>query len=116
MFTDYSFRNIGFTLEPVLQDFGRMRITRDPADSLKFKVPSLRNVMVSFPYAHDGRIYDIYTHLEHYNSQVVNGPTTDPLVRNKIPLSNFEKGQLVAFLQALTDSGFLKNKALAAPE
>jgi cytochrome c peroxidase len=100
----------------VLRDFGRMRITRNPADSLKFKVPSLRNVMVTYPYGHDGRVYDILNHLEHYNSKVVNGPTTDPLVRNKIPLSNFEKGQLIAFMQALTDSVFLKNTALGPPQ
>jgi cytochrome c peroxidase len=93
LFTDHSYRNTGLAREPVLRDNGRMRITRNPADSLKFKVPSLRNVMLSSPYMHDGRIRDIYDVLEHYNARVVNGPTTDPLVRNKIPLSNFEKGQ-----------------------
>ena len=40
----------------------------------------------------------------------------DPLVKNKIPLSNFEKGQLVAFLITLTDSSFLKNKELGPPD
>jgi cytochrome c peroxidase len=115
-FTDHSFRNIGLSLDPVLQDIGRMRITRQAADSLKFRVPSLRNVMVSFPYMHDGRIRDIYAVLEHYNSKVIKSPTTDALVANKIPLSNFEKGQLVAFLNTLTDQSFIKNKAFAAPE
>jgi cytochrome c peroxidase len=114
-FTDNSFRNTGLPLEPVLRDVGRMQITRNPADSLKFKVPSLRNVMLSFPYMHDGRIRDIYDVLEHYNSGIINGPTTDPLLRNKIPLSNFEKGQLVAFLMALTDNDFISNPALAQP-
>jgi cytochrome c peroxidase len=46
---------------------------------------------------------------------VINGPTTDPLVRNKIPLSNYEKGQLVAFLNTLTDNDFISNKGLAQP-
>ncbi len=114
-FTDFSFRNNGLRLEPVLKDAGRMRITKLPADSLKFKVPSLRNVMLSFPYMHDGRIRDIYQVLEHYNSGVINGPTTDPLVRNKIPLSNFEKGQLVAFLGTLTDNTFITNSKIAQP-
>jgi cytochrome c peroxidase len=116
LFTNLSYRNTGFNMEPVLRDSGRMRITRLPADSLKFKVPSLRNVMVTQPYAHDGRVFDILAMLEHYNSGVVNGPTTDPLVRNKIPLSNFEKGQLVAFMSALTDTAFLRNKALSEPQ
>jgi cytochrome c peroxidase len=114
-FTDFSYRNNGLPLEPVLRDAGRMRITRNPADSLKFKVPSLRNVMLSFPYMHDGRIKDIYEVLEHYNARVINGPTTDPLVKNKIPLSNFEKGQIVAFLATLTDQSFISNAALAQP-
>ncbi len=114
-FTDQSFRNTGLPLEPVLQDVGRMRITRLSADSLKFKVPSLRNVMFSFPYMHDGRIRDIFEVLEHYNSRVINGPTTDPLVRGGIPLSNFEKGQLVAFFGTLTDQQFISNPKLAMP-
>lgn len=114
-FTDFSFRNTGLPLEPVLRDFGRMRITRNPADSLKFMVPSLRNVIPSFPYMHDGRIRDIYQVLEHYNSGVINSPGTDPLVRNRIPLSNFEKGQLVAFLYTLTDNDFIQNKGLSQP-
>ncbi|MES2648522.1 MAG: cytochrome c peroxidase [Bacteroidota bacterium] len=116
LFTDFSFRNTGFSLESTLLDQGRMRITRNPADSLKFKVPSLRNVMATYPYGHDGRVYDIYTMLEHYNTGVIKGPTIDPLLANKIPLSNFEKGQIVAFLMTLTDSSFLNNKALAAPD
>ena len=116
LFTDLSYRNTGFAVEPLLNDFGRMMVTRNRADSLKFKVPSLRNAMVTFPYAHDGRVFDIYDQLEHYNNGVINGPTTDPLVRNKIPLSNFEKGQLVAFIQALTDTAFIKNPALGPPQ
>lgn len=115
LFTDLSYRNTGLPMDAVLQDKGRMRITQNPADSLKFRVPSLRNIMVSSYYGHDGRFFDVYQVLEHYNSGVINGPTTDPLVKNKIPLSNFEKGQLVAFFSALTDSSFLKNKKLAQP-
>lgn len=115
LFTDLSYRNTGLSVDAVLQDKGRMRITQNPADSLKFRVPSLRNIMVSSYYGHDGRFFDVYQVLEHYNSGVINAPTTDPLVKNKIPLSNFEKGQLVAFFTALTDSAFLKNKKLAQP-
>lgn len=110
LFTDFSYRNIGLPLNPHLQDFGRLRITQLSGDSLKFKVPTLRNVMLTYPYAHDGRVFDVFTMLEHYNTGVIDGPTTDPLVKNKIPLSNFEKGQLVAFLMTLTDSSFINNK------
>ncbi|TDH27922.1 cytochrome-c peroxidase [Segetibacter sp. 3557_3] len=110
LFTDQSYRNVGLPVNNSIKDFGRMLITRNPADSLKFKVPTLRNVELSFPYEHDGRFYYLDNVLEHYRNGVVNGPTTDPLVRGKIPLSNFEIGQLKSFLFALTDSTFLKDK------
>ncbi|HKI70485.1 MAG TPA: cytochrome-c peroxidase, partial [Verrucomicrobiae bacterium] len=37
-------------------DVGRAKITHDPADRYKFKVPSLRNVALTAPYFHDGRV------------------------------------------------------------
>ncbi|HSC54283.1 MAG TPA: cytochrome-c peroxidase [Phnomibacter sp.] len=113
LFTDLSYRNTGMPMDAVMKDAGRMRITHNPADSLKFRVPSLRNIMVTDYYGHDGRFFDVTQVMEHYNAGVVDGPTTDPLVKNKIPLSNFEKGQLLAFLSTLTDTTFLKNKSFA---
>lgn len=115
LFTDLTYRNNGLSLDTALKDYGRMQITHQPEDSLKFRVPSLRNVMLTFPYMHDGRLYSMYDVLEHYNKKMVVGPTTDPLLTNKLPLSNFEKGQLVAFLLTLTDSSFLKNERFAQP-
>jgi cytochrome c peroxidase len=53
LFTDNSFRNTGLAENGILNDVERMKITDNPADSLKFKVPSLRNVMLTFPYGHD---------------------------------------------------------------
>ena len=49
LFTDYSYRNIGLPEDDFLHDKGRMKITSKSSDSLKFKVPSLRNVALSFP-------------------------------------------------------------------
>lgn len=109
-FTDDSYRNIGITLDSFLQDFGRMNITQLATDSLKFRVPSLRNVAVTAPYGHDGRFFSLYNVFEHYRKGVVAQPNTDSLVHKKISLSNFEIGQLTAFLQTLTDSSFLNNK------
>lgn len=109
LFTDFSYRNVGLAADPFLNDSGRMRITGQRADSLKFRVPSLRNVMVTAPYGHDGRFFDLMHVFNHYRSGVVNSPTTDSLVRNNLYLSNYEIGQLTAFLATLTDSTFLKN-------
>ena len=46
---------------------------------------------------------------------MVLGPTTDSLLKNRLPLSNFEIGQIRAFLNTLTDSSFLKEPNFAAP-
>lgn len=116
LFTDNSFRNTGLPENDILKDIGRMHITGNPADSLKFKVPSLRNVYATFPYGHDGRFYSVGAVIDHYRFNVVNGPTTDPLVKNKITISDYEKLDLLDFLRTLTDSAFLQNKNFSAPE
>lgn len=114
-FTDFSYRNTGIPEDPYLKDLGRMRITADPDDSLKFKVPSLRNVAVSFPYGHDGRFFSLLSVMEHYRKDMVPDVHTDSLLKQKLPLSNFEIGQLTAFLRTLTDSSFLHETRFAAP-
>ena len=116
LFTDHSFRNTGIPVDPFINDYGRMRITNKKEDSLKFKVPSLRNVALTFPYGHDGRFSSITSVLDHYSSGVQNGPTTDALLKNKIPLSNFDKFYLLEFLKTLTDSTFITDKRFAQPE
>jgi cytochrome c peroxidase len=115
MFTDFSYRNNGMSMDPYLKDIGRMKITGNPEDSLKFKIPSLRNIAMTFPYGHDGRFFSLLSVFEHYRKNMVPAPNTDPLLQNKMALSNFEIGQLTAFLYTLTDSSFLKDPRFAAP-
>lgn len=101
LFTNLAYESNGLPLNPGLNDVGRMRITGSSADSLKFKVPSLRNIMVSFPYMHDGRLWDISDVYEHYNKT--------------IPLSSVERGLLTEFFKTLTDSAFINNPRLGEP-
>jgi cytochrome c peroxidase len=115
LFTDGSFRNNGIGLNPFLQDGGRSRITGNSADSLKFRVPSLRNVVLSFPYMHDGRFTSLQQCLEHYRSGVKQSPTLDPSLQFGIGLSNTNIANLTSFLRTLTDSGFVKDPRFAAP-
>jgi cytochrome c peroxidase len=114
-FTDFSYRNTGLPVDPYLKDYGRMRVTGDRADSLKFRVPSLRNVALTFPYGHDGRFMSLMSIFEHYRKNMVVAPGTDSLLRHRMPLSNFEIGQLTAFLYTLTDTVFLKDKRFSPP-
>jgi cytochrome c peroxidase len=115
LFTDFTYRNIGMPLDNDLKDIGRMAVTNNRNDSLKFRVLSLRNCQVTRPFGHDGRFFSFTNMYLHYNGQVVNGPTTDPLVVPNIPLSNFEQGQLTAFLNTLTDSVMLNNPKYGKP-
>lgn len=113
LFTDNSFRNNGLSLNR-FRDIGRMGITNLPADSLKFKVPTLRNVQVSFPYMHDGRLYTLYHVVEHYRSGIdTTQPTLDPLLKHRVSMTNKQKNELVYFLYTLTDSSFLRNPRFA---
>ncbi len=115
LFTDQSFRNTGLPIDPAFKDVGRMKVTNKQEDSLKFKVPSLRNIYVTQPYGHDGRFYSIGAVIDHYRFSVVNGPTTDPLVKDKISMSDFDKLDLLVFLRTLTDTSYLANKRFAQP-
>jgi cytochrome c peroxidase len=44
---------------PTPADDGRFAVTKNPADRHKFKVPSLRNITLTFPYLHDGSTSDL---------------------------------------------------------
>ena len=113
LFTDHSFRNNGLSLNR-FKDIGRQTITNLSSDSLKFKVPSLRNVQLTFPYMHDGRVFSLYQVIDHYRSGIdTTQATLDPLLKNRIPLSNKERNELVFFLYTLTDSSFIKNPRFA---
>ncbi|MGB4845556.1 MAG: cytochrome-c peroxidase, partial [Ferruginibacter sp.] len=86
----------------------------DKNDSLKFKVPSLRNVMLTFPYMHDGRIYTIGQAIDHYRTGIITTqPTLDPLLVNRIAISNTEKNDLIYFLNTLTDTTMTKSARFA---
>ena len=116
LFTDYSYRNIGLPEDPLLNDKGRMRITGLGEDSLKFKIPTLRNVYVTSNYMHDGRFNTLAQCINHYRTGVQASATLDPLLTNGISLTNTEANDLALFLRTLTDSTFLKDPRFAKPE
>ena len=49
-------------------DQGRFRIHHDSTDIGKFKIPSLRNLPLTFPYMHDGRYKNLKEVLNHYGN------------------------------------------------
>ncbi len=112
LFTDYSFRNIGLPLDPFLNDLGRMAkntAALNPLDSLKFKVPTLRNTYISSNYMHDGRFNTLLQCIGHYRTGVKQSATLDPLLTNGIQLTDAQALDIAIFLRALTDSSFLQD-------
>ena len=117
LFTDNSFRNNGLSLDPVLKDIGRMRVTGKPSDSLLLKVPTLRNINYTGPFMHDGRIFSLLQTVSHYQTGIdITQPTLDPLLKNRLSITNQEKVDLVEFLQTLTDDVLIKDTRLAQPK
>ena len=115
LFTDFSYRNIGLPISNDLLDYGRMRVTGNKNDSLKFRVPSLRNVDFSSHYFHDGRYSSIQRSIDHYRNDVIRSNTLDPLLTNGISLTDTDVINLVAFLRTLSDSAYIKDARFAKP-
>jgi len=116
LFTDYSHRNIGLPVDILLNDYGRMRITGKKEDSLKFKVPTLRNVSISSNFMHDGRFGTLMQCINHYRTGIQSSATLDPLLAGGIPLTNTQANDIVSFLRTLTDSAFLLDPRFGKPE
>jgi cytochrome c peroxidase len=95
LFTDHTFRNNG--LDSEFTDKGRALITLESSDEGKFKVPSLRNVELTYPYMHDGRFWSLEQVMDHYSSGIHASPTLDPLLTNGITLNADEKSEVDRF-------------------
>lgn len=116
LFSDFSFRNNGLSVHPLLKDSGRAHITGLPQDRYKFKVPTLRNIALTGPYMHDGRFTTLQQCLNHYTNGVTNMENLDPLLQpNGIELSASEKSDIIAFLNTLTDYKFINDKRFSEP-
>ncbi|VAX17606.1 Cytochrome c551 peroxidase [hydrothermal vent metagenome] len=85
----------------IKSDIGRATITKDKNDTGKFKTPTLRHVMETRPYMHNGVFESIEEVLAFYNAGGGDHPNKSPLVR-PLDLSDEELSQLKAFLASLT--------------
>ena len=114
LFTDNTFRNIGLKPDTALRDSGRIRITGVPGDYMKFKVPGLRNVEMTYPYMHDGRFRTLQQVLKHYADG--NFFTNyDKSIEKNVGLSADEQTDIITFLKTLTDQEFLHDRRFADP-
>lgn len=117
--TDDEFHNIGLTYyKRQYEDLGRFTITKDPKDVGKFKTPSLRDLLNTRPWMHNGLFDDLEGIVNIYNSgmHMIDPspekkladplyPVTDSLLK-PLELTKDEKKSLVAFLEALSGTRY----------
>jgi cytochrome c peroxidase len=101
-FTDDGFHNIGLkSYGQPDPDMGRYAILKVAVLKGAFKTPSLRNVARTAPYFHDGSAPDLMSVIEHYAKGGEVATDRSPNIK-KLTLTNQEKLDLVAFMEALT--------------
>ena len=101
---------------------GIAEFTGVPSDMGKFRTPTLRNIAKTAPYMHDGSIPDLATVIRaHYaRGGRSRGQASGPNPKRSEFLVGFQVSEqevqdLIAFLHALTDEGFLKDERLGDP-
>lgn len=101
-FTDNQFHNLGVPQEGLLkEDLGRYNVSRRERDKGAFKTPTLRSIVETAPYMHDG----VFKTLEEViDFKDKGGGTTQHLspLMKPLGLTAEEKADLLAFLHALT--------------
>jgi cytochrome c peroxidase len=112
--SNFNFHNNGHRSN----DEGLKRVTGNTEDIGKFRTPSLRNLVYTAPYMHDGSIATLEEVVEHYNSGVVRSFPTDALYLKHpdgLNLSEQEKADLVAFLKTMSDPSLTTNQKFSKP-
>jgi cytochrome c peroxidase len=106
-FTTFVAENNGLynDYEPIA-DKGRFRIHLDSNDIGKFKVPSLRNIELTFPYMHDGSLKTLEDVIGHYSKGGQNNQKQNKVIL-PFQMNEQEQKQLIAFLKSLTDTSYL---------
>ncbi|EHQ44529.1 cytochrome-c peroxidase [Myroides odoratus] len=109
LFTDQTFRNIGFPLNSDSNEAGRARVTGDLNDYMSFRVPSLRNIAYTAPYGSFGQFETLRAVLDYMDQGVLDAANLDPIFKdngNRLPLTEAEKEALIAFMNTLSDVKF----------
>ena len=103
-FMSNDFASNGLPPDTAMVDVGRYRGTQREEDRYRFRVPSLRNIAITFPYMHDGRFRRLRDVLDHYGSPSKHTPYADSRVTSIAGLSDVERKDIIAFLLTLTDT------------
>ena len=131
--TDEKYHNIGVGWDLKEPDVGRFKVTNNENDIGAFRTPTLREVALTGPYMHDGRLDTLEQVVEYYSSGVIANPYLDVEMRRsnlsleemldlysqddrpenrkeflvqELNLTDQEKTDLVAYMKALTGEGW----------
>ncbi len=104
-FTNFTAENNGLYLN-YGKDQGRYRIHGDSNDIGRFKVPTLRNIEITFPYMHDGSFSTIEEIIKHY-AKGGQGHHNQSQIIKPFKITEKEINQLKAFLFSLTDTSYM---------
>lgn len=131
VFEEFAFHNTGlYNLDGEgaypPSDQGLIRFTGNPTDMGKFRAPSLMNIALTAPYFHDGSVPTLREVIAVYEAGgrlVESGPNagdgrTNPFRSGFIKgftLTEDERNDLIAFLEALTDETFINNPQFSNP-
>ncbi len=103
-------------LDAEVTDQGYGAITGLPAHQGTFKVPSLRNVELTAPYMHDGRLDSLGAVIDHYSEGIQGSANlSGPLPVGGYGMTTEEKKALVAFLKTLTDTELVNDPKFSDP-
>lgn len=131
LFPELSFHNTGlYNIDGQgaypFPNTGVHEITGAERDMGKFRAPSLRNVALTAPYGHDGSLATLDDVIDAYSAGgrfLADGPHPGDGRLNPhkdgfvvgFTLSEQERADLLAFLHAFTDNGFVNNPRFANP-
>ncbi|MFM1816680.1 MAG: hypothetical protein RLZ98_3375 [Pseudomonadota bacterium] len=107
-FTDYGFHDIGL---PASEDLGRGPVAELESINRAFKTPSLRELVWTAPYMHDGSLASLEAVMDHYISGVVDRPTRSPDIPLRLALTPREIDSIIAFMETLSSENPPKPEA-----
>jgi cytochrome c peroxidase len=101
-FTDEQFHNVGIRYSNQLDtDLGRYKVSNEDSDRGAFKTPTLRNVAITGPYMHNGRLDTLEKVIAWFSFGGGNDPLQSTAI-HALDLNKNEQLDLVAFLESLT--------------
>ena len=118
LFTTNEYFNNGLQEAATLNDFpdpGFGAVTGNLIDMGKMRAPTLRNIMNSAPYMHDGRFQTMEEVLHFYNTGTHYADNLDENLIEDLELTDSQIEDLIAFLHMLDDPEFMENEELKNP-